>query len=323
MVKTEVKMRLNSQPFSIKKSRVVFFSGAVVAFGLLAGAGCNAGEDIIPDVGGSGGSAGSTPIIPNGGMVAAAGTTAMPTAGSSTAIAGSTSGGSSTGGSGGGSSGGTGGADTGGSGGSGGAPENLADAVKGWHGWRMEMPCKTYAGGQPLDDACSQGDICWVGNDSVAPHKEEKAIVMAGDPTKVYEFELWARGVIEPKVHVGCERITMPKYAGGIAICKGGGDSNSGFNLWSITIDDPPQIYWMNDSDTDTHRTDVLDGKFKVQARGGTKVTFKFDNKNTGQINNGCPSLRKVIEGVAPYPAYYKGNFFQLDVTEGSVKTVP
>jgi hypothetical protein len=322
MVKTEVKMRLNSKLFSIKKVSVVSLTGAVVAFGVLAGSGCNAGEDIIPD-NGSGGSGGA-PIIPSAGMPGTAGTTPTPMAGSggSTPSAGSTSGGSTTGGSGGGSAGGSGGAD-GGSGGSGGAAENLSDAVKGWMGWRFEMPCKSYPGGQPLDDGCSQGDICWVGNDSVSPHNETKDIVMAGDPNKVYEFEIWARGVIEPKVHTGCERITTPKYDGGIAICKGGGDSNSGFNLWSITITDPPQIYWMNDSDTDTHRTDVLDGKFKVQARGGTKITFKFDDKNTGEINNGCPNFRKVIEGVAPYPGYFKGNFFQLDVTEGSVKTVP
>jgi hypothetical protein len=219
---------------------------------------------------------------------------------------------------------GSGGMNMGGSGGSGGMAEDPFEAVKGWDKWRFEMPCKTYPGGAPLDDACSQGDICWVGNDSVAPHKEEKAIVMGGDPTKVYEFELWARGVIEPKVHTGCERITQPvEGAGGIAICKGGGDSNSGFNLWSINISDPAQVYWMNDADNDTHRTNILDGKFTVQVRGGATVIFKFDNKNTGQINNTCPNFRKVIEGVAPFPNYYKGNFFQLDVTPGSVKILP
>lgn len=319
-------MRLQDK--SSANIRFVSIGSVLLAAGLI-GAGCNGGEEIIQ--GPNGGAGGTTPMT-SAGTPSTSGTGNVPTT-AGTGGAGTTGGvgtagtptTAGTGGAGGApTTAGTGGMDMGGSGGSGGAPENLADAVKGWDGWRFEMPCKSFPGGQPLDDSCSMSDICWVGTDATAPYKEEKAITMAGDPTKVYEFELWARGVIEPKVHTGCERITAPKEgAGGIAICKGGGDSNSGFNLWSITIEDPPQLYWMNDADNDTHRTNVLDGKFKVQARGGTKVTFKFDNKNTGQINNGCPSLRKVIEGVEPYPKYYVGNFFQLNVTAGSVKLVP
>jgi hypothetical protein len=166
--------------------------------------------------------------------------------------------------------------------------------------------------------------VCWVGTDSVSPFKESKEIIMGGDPTKVYELGLWARGVIEPKVHSNCEKVSeQAEPQGGIRVCKGGADAGSGFNLWSITITDPPQLYWMNDADNDNHRTNILNGHFKVQARGGTKVTFNFDNKNTGQINNGCPAFRKVVEGVAPYPDYYEGNFFQLDVVPGSVKVLP
>lgn len=301
------------------------FTSAAGVF-VLAAAACTGGEDIIPDAnGGSAGSAGGS-VLPNGGSGPSAGSSSTPMGGMAGTT--STSGGSGpSAGSGGASAGGggAGGGPSGGSGGSGGmAGEDLNAVVNGWNAWRYELPCASYPGGAALDDGCSQGDVCWVGTDSVSPYKDQKDITMAGDPTKVYEFELWARGVIEPKVHANCEKVSeQAEPQGGIRVCKGGADAGSGFNLWSIEITDPPQLYWMNDADNDNHRTNILNGKFKVQARGGTKVTFKFDNKNTGQINNGCPAFRKVVEGVAPYPDYYEGNFFQLDVTPGSVKVLP
>jgi hypothetical protein len=314
--------------------RIVVVCSLSIVAGALTSAGCNSGEETVPDAAGTGGLAtgvGGTGVVLGG--TTGAGTTSTPaggvpgtsTAGSVstggiTPAAGSSSGGVGTAGMPGGGTGGA--AGTGGSGG--GATSDLTDAVKGWMGWRFEMPCGTYPGGQPLDDACTRDNICWVGTDSVAPYKTSKELVMGGDPTKVYEFQIHARGVIEPKVHSGCQRLTQPvEGTGGIAICKGGGDSQSGFNLWSLNIADPPQVFWMNDSDTDTHRTNILDGTFTVQARGQTKVTFNFDDKNTGEINNGCPAFRKVIAGVKPFPGYFTGNFFQLDVVDGSVKIVP
>jgi hypothetical protein len=277
--------------------------------------GCNAGEEIIPS-GETGGSAGT-------GTMTAGGTGTMTTGGTGTMTTGGsgTSGGSGmTGG-----MGGTGGAaGSGGTGGSGGAAgEDLMAVVQGWNGWRFEMDCISYPGGAPLDASCSQNDICWVGTDATQPHKETKAIVMGGDPAKVYEFELWARGVIEPKVHTNCEKLfTEVEPGSGIRVCKGGEDGGSNFNIWRIDITDPPQHYWMNNADNDTHRTNILNGKFKVQARGQTTVMFTFDNKNTGQIRNGCPAFQKTVEGVPPYPAFHDGNFFQLDVTPDSVKVV-
>ncbi len=287
---------------------------------LFASAACTGGEDIIP--GGDGGSGGQS-VAPQAGTAPGAGTSPLAMGGM--AGNGVSSGGMSGTGVVGGMAGSSAGTSAGGISGSGGGPPepNLMDAVKGWDGWRYELPCKSYPGGAPLDDNCSQNDVCWVGTDAVSPYKESKDIVMGGDPTKVYELELHARGVIEPKVHSGCEVVSeQAEPQGGIRVCKGGADGGSGFNLWSITITDPPQQYWMNDADNDNHRTNILNGHFKVQARGGTKITFNFDNKNTGQINNGCPAFRKTVEGVAPYPGYFVGNFFQLNVVAGSVKTL-
>ena len=301
---------------SVVRLTVVPLAGVFIIAAMLPSSGCTGGEDLIAGTGGSSGltatTGGSgTPVggtgVTTGGMAGSA--VAMGgMAGSAVAMGGMSGSAVAMGG-------------MSGSGGSG--ASGLMEAVMGWQGWRFEMPCKTYPGGAPLDASCTQGDVCWVGNDSVSPHKESKPIVMGGDPAMVYEFEVHARGVIEPKVHANCEILTQEVEQAGIRICKGGADAGSGFNLWSIEIADPPQRYWMNDASGDDHRTNILDGKWKVQARGQTTVTFTFDNKNTGEINNGCPAFRKVAPVVPPFPNFFVGNFFQLDVIEGSVKMLP
>jgi hypothetical protein len=63
------------------------------------------------------------------------------------------------------------------------------------------------------------------------------------------------------------------------------------------------------------HRVDKIDQQFSIKIEGQSVIPFTFDDLNGGQIRN-C-SL--TVEGIAPYPQVFDGNFFQLDVVDARI----
>jgi hypothetical protein len=221
-----------------------------------------------------------------------------------------------------GSTGGTAGTGTGGSTGgsagqtvdSGGRPDatvpdaSMEDVPAVLRGHRKELPCRYgNASGGPLL-ACNTGDICWLeGEQNGGSSRWPSSVTIGGDPAVTYEIVLRVRGVIEPKdYNAQC----VPQFTGPIHVCKGGAPGGTTFNPWSMTIVNPPAVYYMNRSATaPTHRVEMIDGQFTIQIRGKSNIDFLVDTLNGGEIRN-CSI---VVPGVPPTMPF-NGNFFQLDV---------
>ena len=63
------------------------------------------------------------------------------------------------------------------------------------------------------------------------------------------------------------------------------------------------------------HRVDPIDQQWTIRVAGGSKIDFNFDDLNGGEIRN-CSIT---VEGIAPYPKVFDGNFFQLDVIDAKL----
>jgi hypothetical protein len=256
---------------------------------------------------------GMAPMTTAGNGNTTGGMTPMTTAGNGNVTAGSMNGGS------GGSD--TGGGMNGGSGGTGPDPQVEIDAaVAALKGWRFESPCVAFNPG------CNSNDICWEDSvNSSKAFKHAKQIQIAGDPAHQYDVTLRARGVIEARDYPSdCQFLTGGNSQDGntasiIENCDG--YANAGqvtFNIWELKIAEPAHVFYMNAVKTHpNHRVDDLDQTFTIRVKGGTKIDFSYDDLNGGQIRN----CSHTVEGVAPYPNVYDGQFFQLDVVDA--KLVP
>jgi hypothetical protein len=281
---------------------------------------CTAGSDVVPDdmMGGSGGAS----VLPTGGSGPTAGS--GPSGGSGVVMMGGS--GPSAGSSGaapvGGSAPVAGSAPMGGSGGTGPAAEDLNAAVAMWNGWRVDMLCTNDPGKTFLSPNCTQGgDICNMVDDNSGRTTYTVEKTMAGDPNKVYKFRVRIRGVVEPKAFDSnsCPPLFMGDNVP-MRVCKCNNPEcipiESGFNWMQLNIDSPKQRYYINSAkDAVSHRVEVLNGEFDIEARGGTKVTYFFDNLNTGQIRN-CQNK------LAPDLPFADGNFFVFDVLPGSITSM-
>jgi hypothetical protein len=280
---------------------------------------CTAGGDVVPDTE-MGGSSGAT-VLPSGGSGPTAG--AAPSGGSGVVAGGTSGSGPAAGSSGSGPVAGTGpvagSGPTGGTGGTGPVMEDLNAAVAMWNGWRVDMLCTNDPGKTFLSPNCTQGgDICNMADDNSGRTMFTIEKTMAGDPNKIYKFRVRVRGVVEPKAFdpASCPPLFMGDNVP-MRACKCNNPDciplESGFNWMQINIDSPKQRYYMNNAkDAVSHRVEVLNGEFDIEARGGTKVVYFFDNLNTGQIRN-CQNK------LAPDLPFVDGNFFVFDVLPGSI----
>ena len=278
------------------------------------------------------GTAGTTPTQTGG---SSSGTTSggmmNGTSGSVATAAGNSAGGSagaSTGGSGGGSSGGM---TSGGSGGSGGAAMEQSpipmDMLQ--HKWRYVHTCK-FLGGQPISNfpTCSTGnnDICAETADGGRWFDQNPPVwKFGGDPAKTYEIKIRLRAISEPKTYKNCPEVnTRTDQGTHPMVCDGTGKtvSNPGenFNILNFHLNDPVQDFYMNMAPIDEpHRVEKLDEVFTVKAKGGSSVTFKFDDLNGGEIRN-CPKYTfPGMPDVAPYDnTAIDGEFWQWDCADAA-----
>jgi hypothetical protein len=194
-----------------------------------------------------------------------------------------------------------------------------ADAVKALAGFRYEDPCG-YVQGHPVNDGtCNSGEVCWW-DASQARHFDKREIAIGGTSGHVYEVTLRIRGAIEPRDYpANCARLpgSPADTIGVLEECDAFANSATvTFNIYQFKIPDPPHVYFFNGVPVHPpHRVDPLDQTFTIRVAANTTIEFTMDDLNGGQIRN-CSTL---IEGVAPYPKVYDGNFFQLDVVSATV----
>ncbi|WP_437588516.1 hypothetical protein [Sorangium sp. So ce1000] len=213
------------------------------------------------------------------------------TTGASTSTSASTS--ASTGGAGGDGVGGTGGAGgtggTGGAGGTGGGEEDLLAAAASINGFRWEMPCDKDPGNS---DECTTSTLI------------DESKTFGGTPDTVYQVTVRLRGVVEPETYKGGTPDGMHFRVGGMP-------DHGEYNRYSITVSDPAQVYYLNDSPNVGHDTFKIDHTKTIPIRGGAKVSFKGEDPNHISITN---FKHLVVDGVPPAPAPFNGQFIQLDV---------
>ena len=303
----------------MSKWRYVVLGGAALSW-----AGCSDLPSFPESFGAAGGAAGS-------GSTPAGGSSVIPSGGSTTNTSAGMSGSSSTNlaGSGGAATGGGGGVAMGGSGGevalggSGGAMVNpqaeIDDAVKNLKGWRYENPCGYVDGHSLTDGQCASGEICWPDSNKVR-FAEKKVIQIGGVAGHQYDVTLRLRGAIEPRDYPSDCAFLPGGAANTISVVENcDGFSNSGqvsFNVYEFSIEEPKHVYYLNAVKLHPpHRVDSIDQNFAIRVAAGTKIDFSFDDLNGGEIRN----CSVTVEGIAPYPKVYDGNFFQLDVVEAKL----
>ncbi|WP_437922969.1 hypothetical protein WMF37_28535 [Sorangium sp. So ce291] len=192
-----------------------------------------------------------------------------------------------------GGSGGAGGSD--GAGGSGG--EDLLAAAASIDGFRWEIPC---------DQDPGNSDEC-----STSARVDEKR-TFGGSADTVYQVTVRLRGVVENETYRG-------GTPDGMHFRVGGSPDNATYNVYSITVSDPAEVYYLNDSPNVTHNTFIIDHTKTIPVRGGATVSFLGEDPNKISITN---FKHLVVEGVPPAPEPFNGQFIQLDV-QSVEKTQP
>jgi hypothetical protein len=193
----------------------------------------------------------------------------------------------------------------------------IDDAVKNLKGFRYENRCG-YVDGHPLS-TCTTGEVCWP-NSTKARFTEKRDIAIGGRAGTVYDVTLRIRGVIEPRDYpTNCTRLPggASNTIGVITNCDGFANRASvTFNVYEFKIPRPAAVYYFNAVPVHPpHRVDRIDQQFAIKVEGQSAITFTFDDLNGGEIRN-C-SL--TVEGIAPYPQVFDGNYFQLDVVDARI----
>lgn len=181
--------------------------------------------------------------------------------------------------------------------------------------YRWELPCQN-----PDPDAYKLRDTCpWdpallQRGRAEEPWslKIEDIKTFGGKPDVIYEVTLRFRGVSEPKNYEGGQALGDHFYVGGQ-------EKRDNYNIYSITVSDPPQTYYLNRDERKTgHFTFAFDYTSTIQVRGGARVTLGTYDHNQESIANG---EHHVVQGIAPAPRPFAGHFIQMDVL--GVKALP
>ncbi|WP_437662621.1 hypothetical protein [Sorangium sp. So ce1182] len=184
-----------------------------------------------------------------------------------------------------GGSGGAGGSD--GAGGSGG--EDLLATAESIDGFRWEIPCDRDPGNS---DECT-----------TSKRVDEKK-TFGGSPDTVYQVTVRIRGVVENETYRG-------GTPDGMHFRVGGTPDHPEYNVYSITVSDPAEVYYLNDSPNVGHNSFIIDHTKTIPIRGGATVSFLGEDPNHISIAN---FKHLVVEGVPPAPEPFNGQFIQLDV---------
>jgi hypothetical protein len=197
----------------------------------------------------------------------------------------------------------------GGAAGAGGA--SVTDAAVGLDGVRWELAC-----GATVEDGrvCEYATDCAAGSPRV---NFDKTVVFGGEPGKVYNVTLRWRGVVEPRKYLGGQSDGTHFRIGGTP------DPDSSTNLYgiySVEVSAPPMIYYLNDDTQTGHYVFPIDHTKTIEIEAGASVHLL----GTDQVppcyaaRNCDPALPVctpfIIEGIAPAPAAFDGQFIQMDV---------
>lgn len=157
---------------------------------------------------------------------------------------------------------------------------------------RWDMPCQSN-----LPDGVS----CTTSDPAAVTKK------LGGVPGTNYTVTLRFRGVVELK-----------EYTGGTTVgnwVQGGTPSSGPQNLYKLQIASPPQTYFLNAGTNGISHCFPLDYTQALTITGGAAVTLTAQGIDGAELMNKDASGNPiVVNGVAPAPSAYNGQFIEMDV---------
>ncbi|MBC8074030.1 MAG: hypothetical protein IAG13_37265 [Deltaproteobacteria bacterium] len=195
--------------------------------------------------------------------------------------------------------------------------EDPIDFAGEMNGYRWELPCADPS----LRDTCAWDPALLEGaiDDPMYTLHREDAIVFGGDPSVVYDVEIRIRGLSEPKDFSGGE-VQADHFQ------IGGTPGTNDYNIYSITVGEPAQVYTVNRNAMGTgHYTFVMDYTVTIPIHGGTMVTMTMIDPNDQAIANPGGSSGSVdpfvVPEIPPFPDAFFGQFIQMDVLSVAPQT--
>lgn len=155
---------------------------------------------------------------------------------------------------------------------------------------RWNLPCEGGGGGS----VCS----C-----AAKVHDQKQ---LNGDNSRIYKVRARFRGVVEEKT-----------YKGGVAngyFYTGGTPAGDLWNVYSLTISDPPQTYYLNAGTSSQFRSYTIDYEQDVLMRGGATITIDADPQDGKEIRNRDGNGNSLE--VADVEAAYNGQFIQVNIID-------
>ena len=111
------------------------------------------------------------------------------------------------------------------------------------------------------------------------PNTSETVVELRGDPTIVYDVTLRFRGVVEQKTYTGGTN-------DGAYFQIGGSPAADLWNVYSLTVSDPPQTYYLNRGTSGQFTIHQFDYTKTIKMRGGATVTLLGDSIGGQEIAN-------------------------------------
>lgn len=171
-------------------------------------------------------------------------------------------------------------------------------------GVRFEFPCKDPMPENPKEGADGASGL--VTGDPKTTDQFTIKKKFGGEPGKRYKVTLRFRGVVEPMMYKGGERVGEYFYIGGER-------NNATYNVYEIRVSSPKTHYFLNCQDAVGHRIFAVDYTQTLEIEGGAEVVFFGDGQNGRLITN---FKKLVIPGVPPAPQPYNGQFIQVNVVD-------
>jgi hypothetical protein len=134
---------------------------------------------------------------------------------------------------------------------------------------------------------------------------------IGGDSGTTYDVKLRIRGLTEPNTYADGMLSTAQRFY------IGGRTTQAGYTAYSLTVADPPKVYFFNYNASVGHFVFKLDYEVVIPMRGGTKVTFDVNGQTSVPDGHGVSNRdRVVVDGVPPAPDPFNGQFVQFNVVD-------
>ncbi len=159
-------------------------------------------------------------------------------------------------------------------------------------GLRWELPC--------------QGETDWP-EVCATEQRLRKRTRLRGAPGARYDVRLRFRGVVETK-----------SYAGGTEappLNRSGEPDDTFWNIYALRVSSPASRLFLNAGEAEPFYCIAIDIETTVTMAAGATVTLEADVFDARQIrNHDTNRIPIVIDGIAPAPLPYDGQFIQMDV---------